>query len=41
MIEKDIQKCTIIDGTAGIGGNVISFAKKFQSVIGVEYNKVH
>ncbi len=40
-VEKDITKSTIIDGTAGIGGNVISFAKKFNRVIGVEYNKVH
>jgi hypothetical protein len=40
-IQKNINKITIIDGTAGMGGNVISFAKKFHHVIGVEYNKVH
>ncbi len=32
---------TIIDGTAGIGGNVISFAKYFKNVVGIELNKVH
>ncbi len=32
---------TIIDGTAGIGGNVISFAKYFKNVLGIELNKVH
>ncbi len=31
----------IIDGTAGVGGNVISFAKHFKNVIGIELNKVH
>lgn len=31
----------IIDGTAGIGGNVISFAKNFKNVVGIELNKVH
>jgi 16S rRNA G966 N2-methylase RsmD len=31
----------IIDGTAGIGGNVISFSRNFDTVIGVELNKVH
>ncbi len=32
---------TIIDGTAGVGGNVISFAKYFKNVIGIELNKIH
>jgi 16S rRNA G966 N2-methylase RsmD len=29
----------ILDGTSGIGGNVISFAKHFKKVCGVELNK--
>ncbi len=32
---------TIIDGTAGIGGDVISFSRNFENVIGIELNKVH
>ncbi len=40
-VEKNMNKVTIIDGTAGIGGDLISFAKKFYRVIGVEYNKIH
>ncbi len=32
---------TVIDGTAGIGGNVISFAKYFKNVVGIELNKIH
>ena len=28
----------ILDGTAGLGGNIISFCKYFQYVIGIEYN---
>ncbi len=31
----------IVDGTAGIGGNTISFSRYFESVIGVEFNQVH
>ena len=29
----------ILDGTSGIGGNVISFAKHFKKVCGIELNK--
>lgn len=29
----------ILDGTAGIGGNIISFAKYFNNVCGIELNK--
>jgi 16S rRNA G966 N2-methylase RsmD len=29
----------ILDGTSGIGGNVISFAKYFKKVCGIEINK--
>ncbi len=32
---------TIIDGTAGIGGDVISFSRNFKDVYAVELNKVH
>ena len=35
----DISNITIIDGTAGIGGNIISFAKYFKSVIGFELDE--
>ncbi len=39
--KRNIKDVIIIDGTAGIGGNVLSFAKEFDKVIGVEMNKVH
>ncbi len=32
---------SILDGTAGIGGNTISFSRNFENVMGVELNKVH
>jgi 16S rRNA G966 N2-methylase RsmD len=38
---KKIDMCNIIDGTAGIGGNMLSFVKKFFHVYGVELNKTH
>ena len=34
-----ISNITILDGTAGIGGNIISFAKYFKSVIGFELDE--
>ena len=30
----------IFEGTAGLGGNIISFAKNFKSVTGVEQNEI-
>ena len=39
--KKNTKDVVIIDGTAGIGGNVLSFAKQFKRVVGVELNKVH
>jgi len=33
------SKLYILDGTAGIGGNVISFAKYFEKVCAIELNK--
>lgn len=36
---NDISNITIIDGTAGIGGNTISFAKYFKNVIGFEIDE--
>jgi hypothetical protein len=33
------KNVTIVDCTAGLGGNVISFAKYFKKVIGIELNK--
>jgi 16S rRNA G966 N2-methylase RsmD len=38
---KSINNIKIIDGTAGIGGNTISFAKYFSEVYAVEINDVH
>jgi 16S rRNA G966 N2-methylase RsmD len=38
---KNINNIKIIDGTAGIGGNTISFAKYFSEVYAVEINDTH
>lgn len=40
-MKRPMNNTVIIDGTAGIGGNTISFAKQFHKVISVELNKVH
>jgi 16S rRNA G966 N2-methylase RsmD len=37
----NISKTSIIDGTAGIGGNTISFSKYFLKVYSIEINNVH
>ena len=37
----DIKNETIIDSTAGIGGNSISFSKYFKKVYAIEINNVH
>lgn len=37
----DCSNISIIDATAGIGGDTISFSKHFKNVIAVEMNKVH
>ena len=40
IIKKNTINCkTIFDGTGGLGGNVISFSKNFNSVITYEINK--
>jgi len=40
IIKKNTFNCkTIFDGTGGLGGNVISFSKNFDSVIACEINK--
>jgi 16S rRNA G966 N2-methylase RsmD len=39
--EKKIAKKEIIDATAGIGGNTISFSKYFSKVYAIEINNVH
>lgn len=36
-----IGDMVITDSTAGLGGNTISFAKKFKAVNGVEINDIH
>ena len=38
---KKAKNMTIIDATAGIGGNTVDFAKFFKSVIAIEINNVH
>ena len=35
---KNLELNTILDSTAGLGGNTLSFAKKFNKVISIEYN---
>jgi 16S rRNA G966 N2-methylase RsmD len=36
---KGTTELNIFEGTAGLGGNIISFAKNFKSVTGVEQNE--
>lgn len=36
---KGTTELDIFEGTAGLGGNIISFAKNFKSVTGVEHNE--
>ena len=39
IIIKELNKNSIlIDGTCGLGGNILSFAKYFKKVIGIEIN---
>lgn len=37
----DPKKMTITDATGGFGGNILSFARHFRLVIGIEKHKVH
>ena len=37
---KGTSDLDIFEGTAGLGGNIISFAKNFKSVTGVEQNEI-
>jgi 16S rRNA G966 N2-methylase RsmD len=40
IIKSEIgENITIIDGTCGLGGNLLSFAKNFKNVIGIEISK--
>ena len=39
MINRNTTELDIFEGTAGLGGNIISFAKNFKSVTGVEHNE--
>jgi 16S rRNA G966 N2-methylase RsmD len=41
LIEKKINKREIVDGTAGIGGNTINFARNFSKVHAIEINNIH
>lgn len=41
VIKKHPSTETITDGTAGIGGNVISFSKHFAHVNSIEINNIH
>jgi len=38
---NNITKLHIIDGTSGIGGNTINFARYFSKVYAIEINKTH
>jgi len=38
---NNVNKLQIIDGTSGIGGNTINFAKYFSKVYAIEINKTH
>ena len=40
-LKRPLNQSVIIDGTAGVGGNTISFSKHFYKVVGVELNKIH
>lgn len=39
--DLNVQNLNIIDGTAGLGGNTISFAKYFHKVYSIEINNIH
>jgi predicted RNA methylase len=39
--DTPLENLTITDGTGGLGGNVIPFAKKFYKVNAVEYDETH
>lgn len=41
ILKTDLNKLTIIDATANMGGNVFAFAEYFQKVYAVEINKVN
>jgi 16S rRNA G966 N2-methylase RsmD len=41
FIKVNLEDISIIDGTAGIGGNTISFAKYFKKVYSIEINNTH
>ena len=38
-LKKEAKKSTIFDGTAGLGGNTLSFCNYFKNVISCEINK--
>ena len=38
---KSSKNLTVVDATAGIGGNTVDFAKLFKKVIAIEINDVH
>lgn len=37
--KKKVNKCSIMDGTAGLGGNTLSFSNYFKNVVSYEINK--
>jgi 16S rRNA G966 N2-methylase RsmD len=39
ILNENNSNITIIDSTAGLGGNTLSFAKYFKNVIAIELNK--
>ena len=40
-VQVSMKEYDMVDGTAGVGGNTISFASLFRRVYAVEYNDVH
>lgn len=38
-LDGDVSNMSIVDATSGVGGNVISFAKRFKLVYGIELDK--
>jgi 16S rRNA G966 N2-methylase RsmD len=39
-MKQDPKKCIITDGTAGVGGNTISFCKSFKKVNAIEIDEI-
>ena len=38
-IKKDLNLCTIVDATGGVGGDTIAFSKYINNIISIELNE--